>query len=60
MKALDEATNETPVIWNKKTKECEFNINLNLQARFPCLRFIDERLKLFKEKNIGVFVWEGG
>ena len=42
---------------NKNTKEC-FLIQFELQARFPCF-IVDERLKLFKEKNIGVFVWEG-
>ena len=60
MKALDEASNDTPVIWNKKTNECEFKINLNLEARFPCLRFIKERLKLLEDRKVGVFVWEGG
>ena len=60
MKALEETTNDTPVKWNEKTKECEFKINLNLEARFPCLRFIEERLKLLEEKKVGVFVWEGG
>ena len=31
-----------------------------MEVHFPCLRFLSERLKLFENKEVGMFIWEGG
>ena len=51
------------LIWNEETKECEITAvfkKTNLKIFYPCLKFIKERLSLFEDANLGMFVWDGG
>jgi len=47
--------------WDNEIKECVIHAdNRQSLAMFPCLKFLDERLKLLEEYGLGAFIWEGG
>ncbi len=57
--------NKLEITWDSKAKECvskyqdASNGNPTYLA-YPCLKFIQTRLELLNEFQVGAFVWEGG
>eukprot|EP01016_Furgasonia_blochmanni_P048079 TRINITY_DN7123_c0_g1_i1.p1 TRINITY_DN7123_c0_g1~~TRINITY_DN7123_c0_g1_i1.p1 ORF type:complete len:401 (-),score=88.59 TRINITY_DN7123_c0_g1_i1:261-1334(-) len=51
--------------WNRSLKECIIEIdrpkeNVYMKIYYPCLKFLIERMRLFEENEVGMFIWEGG
>ncbi|KAG3119782.1 hypothetical protein PI124_g2087 [Phytophthora idaei] len=51
--------------WDPTAHECQHTYtaaetNSHHVVFFPCLQFLQDRLKLFKEKHVGVAIWELG
>jgi len=51
--------------WDAQHKECiskytDSSTRAPIYLAYPCLKFLQSRLELFNEFQVGAFIWEGG
>jgi len=60
---LESHSSQAKVEWQENHLECKIALtdrNMPTEIYYPCLKFIQERLNLFQEYEIGTFIWDAG